>query len=69
MMQPRSLSSPSSRILLPLPLFNEGPEYHHEKILELNMLVLENYELVSLETKKGKFPHPISLFFVARGFP
>jgi len=36
--------------------FNEGPEYHHGKILELKMFVLENFDglmrLFFLETKR-----------------
>jgi len=40
MTQPRPLLFLILR-LLSLPLFNEGPEYHHGKILELKMFVLE----------------------------
>ena len=55
MTQPYPLLSLILR-LLSLPLFNEGPEYHHGKILELKMFVLENFDglmrLFSLETKR-----------------
>jgi len=53
MTQPRPLLSLIIR-LLSFPLFNEGPEYHHGKILELKMFVLENFDgLMRLgETKR-----------------
>ena len=49
MTQPRSLLSLILR-LLSLPLFNEGPEYHHGKVLELQMFVLENFDGLILNT-------------------
>jgi len=56
MTQPRPLL-PLILRLLSLPLFNEGPEYHHGKILELvKMFELDNFDslmcLFSLETKR-----------------
>jgi len=55
MTQPRPLFSLILR-LLSLSLFNEASGYHHGKILELNMFVLENFDglmrLFFLETKR-----------------
>jgi len=55
MSQPHPLLSLILR-LMSLPPFYEGPEYHHGKILELKMFVLENFDglmrLFSLETRR-----------------